>query len=170
MNYKSKFTLLGLPLIHVASAKMENGHVRRGVAKGWIAIGDISFGVLLSIGAVAVGGIALGGVAIGLLSFAGLAIGVFALGGAAIGVFATGGFALAWYAAHGGFAMANEYALGGKAIANHANDLIAGDYIKNNYFFDLAGTISKHLKWLILLVFIPVIQNLLHKLKHRSSR
>lgn len=66
--------------------------------------------------------------------------------------------------------MANEYALGGKAIANHANDLIAGDYIKNNYFFDLAGVIAKHSRWLLLLLFIPVIQGLLYKLKHRSSK
>jgi len=170
MNYKSQFTLLGLPLIHVSTAKMKNGHTRRGVAKGWIAIGDISFGIILSVGAAAFGGIALGGVGIGLLSFAGLAIGVFAVGGAAIGVLAAGGAVIAWHAAHGGFAMANEYALGGKAIASQANNLIAEEYFKNSIFFSSAKVIGEHSRWFILLAFLPVIQALIHKRKHRESK
>lgn len=170
MNYKSKCTLLGFPLIHVSTATMENGHVRRGIAKGWIAIGDISFGIIFSMGGVAFGGIALGGMAIGLLSFAGLAIGVFAVGGAAVGVLATGGVAIAWHAAHGGFAMANEYALGGKAIASQANNLIADEYFKKSIFFSSAKVIAEHSRWLILLAFLPGIQSLIHKRKHRKSK
>ena len=49
MNYKTKFTLLGLPLVHIATSKMENGQFRRGIAKGWIVMGDISFGIILSV-------------------------------------------------------------------------------------------------------------------------
>ena len=170
MGYKTKVTLLGLPLVHISTSKMENGHHGRGIARGWIAIGDISFGIILSVGGVAFGGAAIGGIAVGLLSFAGMAIGVLAFGGGAIGVFATGGGAIAWHAATGGFAMANEYALGGEAFANQANNLIAEDYFKNSVFFSSTKVIGEHSRWFILLVFLPVIQNLIHKWKHRSSK
>ncbi|MEA3392320.1 MAG: hypothetical protein U9Q91_05015 [Candidatus Marinimicrobia bacterium] len=169
MSYKTKFTLLGLPLVHIATSKIENGRYKRGIAKGWIAIGDISFGVILSVGGFAFGGVAVGGLAVGLLSLAGMAIGVLAFGGGAIGILATGGGAVAWHAATGGFAMANEYALGGEAIANQANNLIAEDYFKNSTFFSSTKVISEHSRWFILLVFLPVILNLIHKWKHRGS-
>lgn len=169
MSYKTKYTLLGLPLIHIATGKMENGHPIRGIARGWIAIGDISFGIILSVGGAAFGGIAIGGIAVGLLSFAGMAIGVLAFGGGAIGFFATGGGAIAWHAATGGFAMANEYALGGEAIANQANNLIAEEYFKNSDFFSSTRVLVEHSRWFILLVFLPVFQNLIHKWKHRNS-
>ncbi len=170
MSYKTKFTLLGLPLVHIATSKMENGQLGRGIAKGWIAIGDISFGIILSVGGVAFGGVAIGGIAVGLLSFAGMAIGVLAFGGGAIGVLATGGGAIAWHAATGGFAMANEYALGGQAIANYANDVIAKDYFANSVFFSSAKVVGEHSRWFLLLVLLPIIQGLIHKRKHRGSK
>ena len=170
MNYKTKLTLLGLPLVHITTGKIENGRYRRGIAKGWIAIGDISFGVILSIGAVAFGGVAVGGLAVGLLSLAGLAIGFLAFGGGAIGILATGGGVVAWYAASGGFAMAREYAIGGQAIANHANDMVAKDYFRNSVFFSAARLIGEHSRWFLLLVFLPIFQNLIHKWRHRGSR
>jgi len=170
MSYKTKFTPLGLPLVCIATGKVENGHPKRGIAKGWIAIGDISFGIILSVGGAAFGGIAVGGLAVGLLSFAGMAIGILAFGGGAIGILATGGGAVAWHAATGGFAMANEYALGGQAIANHANDMIANNYFENSSFFSLTQLIGEHSRWFLLLVAIPIIQSLIHKWKHRGSK
>jgi hypothetical protein len=169
MNYKTKYTLLGLPLVHITTGKMENRRYKRGIANGWIAIGDISFGVILSVGGVAFGGVAIGGLAFGLLSFAGLAIGVFAFGGGAIGIFATGGGAVAWHAATGGFALAKQYALGGQAIARHANDMIAREYFENSVFFSSAKLIGDHSRWFLLLVMLPIIQGLFHKRKHRGS-
>ncbi len=64
-EYKTRATLLGLPLIHVAFGSIHEGEFRRGRALGWVAIGDVAFGVIVSIGGIAVGGIALGGLAFG---------------------------------------------------------------------------------------------------------
>lgn len=165
MNYKTKITLLGIPLVHIATSKKDQGRYKRGIAKAWIAIGDVSFGIILSIGGVAFGSVAIGGLAVGIFSLAGLAFGIFAFGGGAIGILATGGGAVAWYAATGGFAMAREYALGGHAIANYANDMVAKDYFRNSTFFSAARLIGGHSKWFLLLVFLPIIQNLIHKRK-----
>jgi hypothetical protein len=39
MKHQSNVRLLGLPLIHVATGKLVDGSFRRGMAKGWVAIG-----------------------------------------------------------------------------------------------------------------------------------
>src|SRR3990170_1514518 len=102
MDYRSKASLLGLPLIHVRTAEIVDGRVRRGVARGWVAVGDIAFGVVFSVGGVAWGGISLGGLAI------------------------------AWQGALGGVAIAKAYALGGLAIAEHANDPEAQEFMRTS--------------------------------------
>ena len=149
MNYRTKYKVLGLPLIHTTSGKLVDGRYRRGITRGWIAIGGLS---------------------IGLLSFAGLALGVFSLGGGAIGIVASGGGAIAWQAALGGLAVAHEYAVGGLAIANHANDLIARNYFENSRFFSVARFILEHSRWFLLLVAIPIVQNLIRGMKHRKGK
>lgn len=170
MNYKSPFALLGLPLIHIAAGKVENGRYRRGIAKGWIAVGDVSFGVVLSLGGVAFGGVAVGGLAVGVFSLGGLAVGCFALGGGAVGILASGGAAVAWQAANGGFAAAIEYAQGGEAFARHANDLVAGEYFENSRFFSLARWFARYSRWCSLLLALPIGQGLIHRWKHRGSK
>ncbi len=45
MTMKSSIQLLGLPLVHVATGQLVDGRYRRGVARGWIAVGDVAFGV-----------------------------------------------------------------------------------------------------------------------------
>jgi len=120
MEYRSKLTLLGLPLIHVSIGSLVDGTYRRGVATGWIALGDVAIGILFSCGALAVGGISIGGLSLGALSIGGLALGLASLGGLSIGAFALGGVALGWYAAAGGLAIAHDYAVGGAAFAQHA--------------------------------------------------
>ncbi|HTY04507.1 MAG TPA: hypothetical protein VMC81_12345 [Rhodocyclaceae bacterium] len=119
MEFRSDTRFLGLPLVHVAIGTTDGDGKRRGVATGWIAIGDVAFGVLLSCGGFAVGGVSLGGVALGLMPIGGLTIGLLAIGGFAFGVVAIGGLANAWYAAIGGVAIAGEYAIGGFARAAH---------------------------------------------------
>ncbi len=172
MQYRSTFTLLGLPLVHIANGRVKGDRYVRGIAKGWVAIGDVSFGVLLSVGGVAFGGIAVGGVGLGILDFGGLAIGAMALGGLAIGVLSAGGAALGWKAAFGGLAIAREYAIGGSATASHANDQAARNYLSSNSFFTTADTIMDYSSFFSLLAFLPVIFILLKRLKqqHPSSR
>lgn len=121
-EYKSKRKLLGIPLIHI--------HYGYGpkVAKGIIAIGNISFG-LISIGGISLGGICFGGLSLGLLALAGCAIGLFAFGGLAIGILAVGGFALGVYSI-GGMSVASQIAVGGSATAETAIGVKAsGDHI-----------------------------------------
>jgi len=151
-EYRSRTSFLGWPVVHIAFGGMEQGEYRKGVARGWIAIGDRAHGLLLAVGGVALGGIAVGGLAVGVIALGGAAIGLaalgggalgfvacgggalgaFALGGGALGLFAAGGLAvgwsaygggaIAWRAARGGFACARDFAVGGSAFAAHAND------------------------------------------------
>lgn len=109
-EYRSKRTLFGLPLVHI------NMGFGLRVARGIIAIGNISIGVL-SIGGLALGLISLGGLALGLLLvLAGVGVGAIALGGLAIGVLAVGGVAFGWFV-WGGVAW-GAYSVGGVAIAS----------------------------------------------------
>ena len=98
-EWKSKQTLLGLPLVHVAFGRDENGRFR--VAKGIVAIGQFGIGAItiaqfgvgalfgfgqlvvapLSIGQIAIGLVAIGQFGIGLL----FGLGQIATGGIAIG-------------------------------------------------------------------------------------
>ena len=149
--YRSRASLLGLPLLEVnlsdpmaSTAGKPPGddddldpHPERGVARGWVAIGDDARGVLLAVGSKAVGLVALGGRAFGALSFGGLAVGLIAVGGLGVGVLgigglgvgvygfgggavgwrSAGGLAIGWDIACGGGAFAGRGAIGGAAVA-----------------------------------------------------
>jgi transcriptional regulator with XRE-family HTH domain len=131
-EYKSKATWFGVPLLHI--------NVGRGiyVAKGIVAIGNISIGVL-SLGIIALGGLCLGVLALGLISLAaialalilalgGFAAGFIAAGGAAVGVLASGGLAVGVYSI-GGMAIASRIAIGGYASGHIAiGDAVNGAY------------------------------------------
>jgi hypothetical protein len=164
MSYRSGFELLGLPFVHVAMGGMENGEWKRGTARGWIAVGDVAFGVLLSVGGVAFGGIAVGGLALGVLTLGGLALGGYAIGGLALGYIAIGGLAAGYQGAVGGAAIAREFAIGGLAIAQHANDAAAEEFFSQGAA-GVGRTIMDHSKWFLLLAFLP----LLGRLKKRRS-
>lgn len=119
-EYRSKRAFCGLPLVHIHLSRGRYGgmgwRVRRhpAVAKGIIAIGDVSIGVV-SIGGISLGGLCFGGIALGLLSFGGIGIGLLiGLGGVGIGAFAMGGLAMGQYA-FGGCALATRIAVGGFA-------------------------------------------------------
>jgi hypothetical protein len=165
MNYQSRARFLGLPLVHVTTGTRVDGVYRRGIAKGWVAIGDISFGVLLSFGGISVGGVSVGGLAIGVLSVGGLALGIGSIGGLGIGVLAVGGAAFGWSAALGGLAVARDFATGGAAVARHANDALATEYFAAQPFFRAATWL---MDYSIALVFIPVLIGLVARIRQKS--
>ena len=165
MNYKSKASLFGLPLVHVATGDFTEGAYRRGVARSWIAVGDIAIGLLVAIGGVALGtGLTLGGLGIGLLTFAGLAIGGFAMGGAAFGYIAIGGLAVASKGAIGGAAISGEYAIGGDAQAPHANDAVAEKFFEEDLWSSLADAVQNNSEVMaaiaVLVVFVILMSRL----------
>jgi hypothetical protein len=101
-EYKSKATVLGLPLVHIVYGPVWLNGFRP--ARGFIAIGNVAIGViamggfalgLVSIAGIGLGAICLGGIALGLgVGVGGIATGYLALGGLAIGVYAIGGLGL----------------------------------------------------------------------------
>src|SRR5262249_48388135 len=98
MNYVSRTKLFGLPLIHVTAGRMVNGRIEKGVAKGWIAIGDKAFGVLFAMGRVAVAIIPMGALSIGVIPSGLCALGLYSMGIFSFGVMAQGAFAFGLYA------------------------------------------------------------------------
>jgi RNA polymerase sigma factor (sigma-70 family) len=168
-EYRSRWTLLGLPLIHVQMESKKDGKMLPAV--GWIAVGNLAYGVLfafggvavgtVSIGGAAVGLVAIGGGALGLLSIAGVAVGIWANGGAALGYLASGGGALGWLAADGGAAVAHSFAVGGSAAAEHANDEVARAFIQHSAFFQYSDRFMRHAQLLIWLPMTLIVWQLL---------
>ncbi len=155
MHYTSPLRFLGWPLIDV---QVGSGLESRGIARGWIAIGDIALGQLFGAGGLATGVIAFGGLAVGIVPIGGLVLGALAIGGASLGIWAVGGGAFALQGALGGAAFARQYALGGAAFAAHANDAAAIEYF-SSMPFPLIKAAMMHARWLILLAFIPLLLN-----------
>ena len=111
-EYKSKRTVWGLPLVHIAHG-IDPATGRPRVARGIFAMGNIAFGVF-AFGGIAFGLIAFGGIALGLAVFGGLAVGLgLGIGGMATGYIALGGMAVGYYAI-GGLAL-GAHTLGGNA-------------------------------------------------------
>lgn len=130
-EYKSKTKVFGIPLVHI-----KTGYGVQ-VAKGIIAIGNISIGVI-SIGGISLGGLCLGGLSLGLLAFAGFALACIAIGGGAIGILAFGGMAIGMYSI-GGFAIASEIAVGGIAYGQTA----IGSLVKGENVFKVAEVLTE---------------------------
>jgi hypothetical protein len=153
VDYRSKATLFGLPLLHVTSGlDPQTGRVR--VAKGIIAIGDRAQGV-----------VAFGGVAMGGFAFGGLAMGVFAFGGCALGLIAFGGLAIALFAALGGGAIApiaigggavGFLAFGGGAIGAHVLDAATKDPAAERFFLPWAKVLMANTQWFTA-IFITLV-------------
>ncbi len=145
LEYRSRATLLGLPLVHCRFGSLPGQKTKPAV--GWIAYGERAYGILFASGGLAVGTIsaggasfgilAIGGLGIGLIGFGGFAIGAIAFGGGAIGLVASGGVALGWHAALGGMAVAHEFALGGGALANHVNDAAAQEFFTHYHWLNI---------------------------------
>jgi predicted Ser/Thr protein kinase len=130
-EYRSKITLFGWPLIHIATG-MDPMTGRKRIAKGIIALGDMAIGGI-AFGGCAIGGISLGGVSLGLFSFGGMAIGLLvAFGGGAIGALAVGGGAVGIIAVGGG--AFGYYATGGGAYGVHPLGGNAQDAAAKEFF------------------------------------
>lgn len=170
--YESKARLLGIPLVSIQfSGQLTAKNVFR-PAFGWIAFGDVAYGILFAFGGITVGGIAIGGGSIGLISLGGMAVGVvsmggtgvgvWALGGAAFGWLAFGGLAVGWKAAVGGVAVAREFAVGGVTLARHADDEVAKAFVEGSGFFGLGEVVfTPWTPWIMMVVvflFIYVLQ------------
>jgi len=161
-EYRSRWTLLGLPLIHIRMH--QTGDAGQTLpAVGWIAIGNIARGGLFAFGGLAfapvcvgggaVGLLALGGFGVGVFSFAGAAFGVWTVGGVAAGYLASGGAALGWLGACGGAAVAHDFAIGGVAAAQHVNDAAARAFVQDREFFRWSLWLSQHS---LILLWLPL--------------
>ncbi len=166
-EYRSKFNLLGWPLIHI---RLGGGFMGQKPVKAWIAIGGpCAVGLLFAFGGTAIAPISVGGFAVGLLSWGGCGVGLLAVGGFSLGVWSWGGLALgweafggcaiAWNAAAGGAAVAHDFAAGGVAVAAQANNEIAHAFVRSNSFLDTSVAISRSpfSYWLNLLWVGPMI-------------
>jgi RNA polymerase sigma factor (sigma-70 family) len=159
-EYRSRATLLGLPLIHWRSfdRKRRSGE-KVPPAIGWIAGGEKAYGIIYATGGIAVGGISTGGVSIGIvalggcslgvLSLGGFALGIVALGGGAIGFIASGGAAIGWHAAQGGMVAAHDLAYGGAALGKHVNDALAAGFFRNHPWLDFSQSATRTAFWLL---------------------
>ncbi|MEO0106711.1 MAG: zinc ribbon domain-containing protein [candidate division WOR-3 bacterium] len=96
-EWKSDFEILGIPLIHIATGRDENGKLR--VAKGIIAIGQFAIG-LITIAQFGIGILfGVGQFMFGIATIAQFAMGIlFGLGQFATGYIVIGQFAFGWYA------------------------------------------------------------------------
>lgn len=111
-HYVSRARFLGLPLLCISLGSREG----RGVACGWIAIGEEAYG-FFACGSTAVGVISVGCISLGVLSIGGIALGGLAFGCASVGVIACGAVAMGWYFATGCVVLAHGVAMGLVAMA-----------------------------------------------------
>jgi tRNA A-37 threonylcarbamoyl transferase component Bud32 len=151
MEYKSKATLFGWPLVHICFG-IDPQTGRKRVAKGVIAIGDAAIGVFAS-GGLAMGGVTFGGMSVGLISIGGLAAGLLAIGGLAFGGFAWGGCGIG-VIAMGGMAV-GYYAFGGKVFGVHTLSGQGRDPIATAFFEPWAYQWMNGLTWLS--IIFPVL-------------
>ncbi|MBN8417692.1 MAG: sigma-70 family RNA polymerase sigma factor [Verrucomicrobia bacterium] len=164
LEYRSRLTFLGLPLVHMRLGRKRGEPIRP--VKAWFAMGDFAVGVIgafgactiapISLGACSLGLISLGGLAVGVACWGGLGIGVWAIGGCALGWQAYGGCVVAWEAAQGGLVAARHHALGNVAVAQHVNDAVARAAMRLSTFFQFARWAVKYAVFLNLVWFLPL--------------
>jgi len=133
-EYRSRWTLLGVPLVHIRFSSPDEGD--RPVF-GWFAGGDRAYGLLFAWGGCAIAPFSIGAISVGIIAVGSLSVGIISLGTAGVGLVAVGCMAaglraygwlsaLGWATAQGsGFAIARIGAEGPLAFAQHANDPIA---------------------------------------------
>lgn len=154
IDYRSRTTLWGLPLLHVTSGYDPQTGKKR-VSKGIVAIGNRAQGVI-AVGGMATGIFAVGGLAMGLFSFGGCALGLISFGGLAAGLIAAlGGGAIAPIALGGG--AIGYLALGGGAIGAHICDATRRDPIASHFFDSWATTLMSHIQWFSIIFSVIVV-------------
>jgi len=171
-DYRSKATLFGWPLLHIATG-VDSTTGRKRSAKGIIAVGSAPRGVI------AFGDMAVGVIACGIFCYGPIAIGVISVGGLAVGSVAVG-----LLVAMGGAALA-PVAIGGAAFGYYANGAIVWaqhalgpgvyDPMADKFFTPWIG---KSMRWVFLgsLICMPVflalgfVPALMAKLSERRRR
>ena len=175
-EYRSRFQLLGMPLIHLRLGDRLGEPVR-----AWIAAGDCAFGGLIAFGGLAIAPISVGGCAIGLFSFGGLAIGAMVMGGLGLGGWAFGGLVFGWQAfggcaialnaAWGGYAIAHDLAVGGVAHGSVTGRAVLETLLKSHLFFRISAAVYPYLFWLNMVWGLPlIIQWTVLKAKLKQSK
>ena len=152
ITYRSRWTLLGLPLIDINLGVSADGTPT--TAKGWIAIGAKAYGLVLAIGAIAIAPISWGGISLGVLTYGGIALGIWAVGVFTLGWKAIGVCAVGWHGADGVVAVAYRYATGVLAVAHHGNDARARAVLGNETFFQAWTWITMHGTWFWTIAFL----------------
>ena len=139
-EYRSRLTLLGVPLVHWRFAAPDEGQPP---VVGWFAGGDRAYGLVFAWGGVAVAPISVGAVSAGLFTIGTCSFGVFSLGTVAFGWLAVGcasvGYnAYAWLSAlgwdtaqSGGFGVASRAVEASVGFAAHVNDAAARAILAN---------------------------------------
>jgi len=163
-EYKSRFCLAGIPLLHFRFGMPEHGDKP---VVGWIAGGDYAYGMLFAWGGVAIAPISVGIISVGLISVGAIGIGLFGLGTIGIGIIGFGASAigykayatfsaLGWNSAFTGigFSIANEAAIGPFAFAKNINNEQAGEMVNltimgQSYLWILAA--------IAILVIVPAV-------------
>lgn len=146
-EYRSRWSLFGLPLIHVRIG--DRFDVVRPPVKAWIAIGSShAIGVIFASGGIAIAPFCFGGIAIGLVPFGALALGAFSLGAISLGIWSIGGMAMGmqvacavgfgWESAQGGLVFAHSFAEGGIAHAMQANNDYTTQFFRHDFFSHIA--------------------------------
>jgi RNA polymerase sigma factor (sigma-70 family) len=158
-EYKSRLTLAGIPLFHFRFGMPEKNDKP---VIGWIAGGDIAYGLVFAWGGFAVAPISVGIVSIGALSIGAVGIGLVGLGTVGIGLigFGASAFAFKGYASFSaagwesafsnGFSIAKEAAVGPNAFAT---------YVNNETAYEIAhlALFSQSYLWLLSIIAILVI-------------
>jgi predicted Ser/Thr protein kinase len=149
-EYRSKATLFGWPLLHVAIG-VNPATGRKRSARGIIAVGTSPRG-LIAFGDEAVGVIACGIFGCGVVSLSVIAVGMFACGSVAVAlVFAMGGMAIAPVAMGG--AVLGWFANGALALGKHAISPTVYDPVADKFFNPGA---SKLVGWVFRALFVVV--------------
>jgi hypothetical protein len=151
-EYRSRWSLFGLPLIHVRIG--DRFDVIRPPVKAWIAIGSShAVGVIFASGGIAIAPFSFGGIAIGLVPFGALTLGAFSLGAISLGIWSFGGMAMGmqtagavgigWESAQGGLVMAHNFAIGDIAHAIQANNDYATQFFRQDPFSRVAKVLNR---------------------------
>ena len=164
-EYRSRATVLGLPLVHIRVG--DRFDLLRGPVKAWFAVGNYAIGGLFAFGGMVIAPFGIGFLVLGLLPFAAIAIGLAPMGGIAIGGWAFGAlaigweslgcFAIAWKAAAGIVAIAREFAAGGTVSAAQANTEAAKQFMQTGWFFRAGETAGRYSMFLNLLWIVPLV-------------
>jgi RNA polymerase sigma factor (sigma-70 family) len=166
LQYRSRWTFLGLPLLHINLGSTPD--LRSRIAVGWIAVGTVAYSPILAFGAISIAPISWGAFSLGLLTYGAVAIGRYAVGALSFGYDAVGVCAIAAHAAQGIVALAPTYADGLSATAAHVNDPAAITFFQSAPLFRLWSTLAVYTNCLYFLPLLPVFLLIRRARQHKN--